>query len=130
MWWISSPALSAETIAWETLAETITRDGFAAVGYDLDRTRRTLSPRLVQPATYEKRNIRWSGDDVVLVTGGARGITAACALAVARETGARMALVGRTPHPDQSSPTIRIAGDPHPFGQVRRPGPGGRLFFL
>jgi enediyne polyketide synthase len=100
-----SPALSAETIAWETLAETITRDGFAAVGYDLDRTRRTLSPRLVQPATYEKRNLHWSGDDVVLVTGGAKGITAACALAVARETGARMALVGRTPHPDQTSPT-------------------------
>ncbi len=97
------PALSAETIAWETLAETITQDGFAAVGYDLDRTRRTLSPRLVQPATYENRNIRWSGDDVILVTGGASGITAACALAVARETGARMALVGRTPHPDQSS---------------------------
>ena len=100
-----SPALSAETIAWETLAETITRDGFAAVGYDLDRTRRTLSPRLDQPATYEKRNLHWSGDDVILVTGGAKGITALCALAVARETGARMALVGRTPHPDQSSPT-------------------------
>ncbi len=99
------PALSAETIAWETLAETITQDGFAAVGYDLDRTRRTLSPRLVQPATYEKRNLHWSGDDVILVTGGAKGITAACALAVARETGVRMALVGRTPHPDQTSPT-------------------------
>ena len=99
------PALSAETIAWEILAETITQDGFAAVGYDLDRIRRTLSPRLVQPATYEKRNLTWSSDDVILVTGGAKGITAACALAVARVTGVRMALVGRTPHPDQASPT-------------------------
>jgi enediyne polyketide synthase len=49
------PTLPAETIAWETLAETITPDSFAAVGYDLDRTRRTLSPRLDQPATYRKR---------------------------------------------------------------------------
>ncbi len=97
------PTLSAETIAWETLAETVTQDSFAAVGYDLDRTRRTFSPRLVQPATLKKRKIQWSGDDVILVTGGARGITAACALAVARETGARMALVGRTPHPDQAT---------------------------
>ena len=91
------PALSAETIALETLAETITKDSFAAVGYDLDCTRRTLVPRLAQPATYKKRTLRWSADDVILVTGGARGITALCALAVARETGARMALVGRTP---------------------------------
>jgi acyl transferase domain-containing protein/NAD(P)-dependent dehydrogenase (short-subunit alcohol dehydrogenase family)/acyl-CoA thioesterase FadM len=96
------PALSAETIALETLAETITQDSFAAVGYDLDCTRRTLVPRLAQPATYKKRTLRWSADDVILVTGGARGITALCALAVARETGARMALVGRTPYPDQT----------------------------
>ncbi|BBO69236.1 hypothetical protein DSCA_31660 [Desulfosarcina alkanivorans] len=96
------PALPAETIALETLAETITQDSFAAVGYDLDQTRRTFMPRLAQPAAYRKRDLRWSGDDVILVTGGARGITALCALAVARETGVPMALVGRTPHPDQA----------------------------
>ncbi|MFO7714089.1 SDR family NAD(P)-dependent oxidoreductase [Desulfosarcina sp.] len=100
--------LPAETIAWETLAETITQDSFAAVGYDLDRTRRTLFPRLVQPADFRRRDIHWSRDDVILVTGGAGGITAACALAVARETGARMALVGRTPYPDQ--PGVKSAG--------------------
>jgi enediyne polyketide synthase len=99
------PTLPVEAIAWETLAETITPDSFAAVGYDLDRTRRTLSPRLDQPAAYRKRDLQWSADDVVLVTGGAKGITAACALAVARKTGVRMALVGRTPHPDQAAPT-------------------------
>jgi enediyne polyketide synthase len=99
------PALPAEIVAWETLAEIATQDGFAAVGYDLDRTRRTFSPRLVHPATFPKRSIGWSIDDVILVTGGARGITAACALAVAKETGVRMALVGRTPHPDQAPDT-------------------------
>ena len=97
------PALSPEIIAWETLAELITSERFAAVGYDLDRTRRTFLPRLVQPATFIKRNIQWSAEDVVLVTGGAKGITATCALAVARATGIRMALVGRSPHPDQNA---------------------------
>ena len=91
-------ALSPEAIAWETLAEMITSERFAAVGYDLDRTRRIFSPRLVQPATFLKRAIEWSAEDVILVTGGAKGITAKCTLAVARETGVRMALVGRSPY--------------------------------
>ena len=108
------PALSAEIIAWETLAEMITSEPFAAVGYDLDRTRRTFFPRLVQPATFIKRDIPWSAEDVVLVTGGAKGITAACALAVARETGVRMALVGRSPHPDQTV----LDGASHEIGTI------------
>ncbi|MGD9310354.1 MAG: SDR family NAD(P)-dependent oxidoreductase, partial [Desulfosarcina sp.] len=99
------PTLPAETIARETLAELTTPDSFAAVGYDLDRTRRTLVPRLIQPSTFIKRGISWSTDDVILVTGGAKGITAACAVAVARKTGVRTALVGRTPHPDQAPKT-------------------------
>ena len=94
------PALSPEIVAWETLAEMITSEPFAAVGYDLDRTRRTFSPRLVQPTTFLKRDIPWSSEDVIVVTGGAKGITAHCALAVARQTGVRMALVGRSPCPD------------------------------
>ena len=39
-------------------------------------------------------------DDVLLVTGGGKGITAECALALARETGVRLALVGRA-RPDE-----------------------------
>jgi len=97
-----NPALSAEIIAWETLAEMITSESFAAVGYDLDRTRRTFSPRLVQPNTFLKRDVQWSTEDVIVVTGGAKGITAHCALAVARQTGVRMALVGRSPRPDRA----------------------------
>ena len=95
-----SSALSPEVIAWETLAEIFTQESFSAVGYDLDRTRRVLFPRLVQPANAKTRDIRWTEKDVILVTGGAKGITAACALAVARHTGVTMALLGTTPHPD------------------------------
>lgn len=100
-----NPALPAEVIAWETIAELTTSDSFAAVGYDLDRTRRTFFPRLIDPLSFNRRSLQWSPEDVILVTGGAKGITAACALAVARKTGVRMALVGRTAHPDESDAT-------------------------
>ena len=36
-------------------------------------------------------------DDVVVVSGGARGVTAACVVELARRTGARFALLGRSP---------------------------------
>ena len=38
--------------------------------------------------------------DVVLVTGGAKGITAQCALEFARSTKAQMVLIGRSPMPE------------------------------
>jgi NAD(P)-dependent dehydrogenase (short-subunit alcohol dehydrogenase family)/acyl carrier protein len=38
--------------------------------------------------------------DVVVVTGGARGVTSACAIALARKTGCRVAMLGRSPEPD------------------------------
>ena len=38
-------------------------------------------------------------NDVVVITGGAKGVTAECAVAVARETGAKVVLVGRSPAP-------------------------------
>ncbi len=97
-----SSALSPEIIAWETLAEIFTQESYAAVGYDLDQTRRIPIPHLVQPADAKVRDIRWTGKDVILVTGGAKGITAACALAVARHTGVTMALVGRTSFPEEA----------------------------
>ena len=106
-----SPALPPEILALETLAEMITEEAFAAVGYDHARTRRTFCARLSQPLAYQRRALVWSEADVILVTGGARGITAECALSVARKTGARMALVGRTPHPDGAAempPSVAI----------------------
>lgn len=40
-------------------------------------------------------------EDVVVVSGGARGVTAACVVELARRTGARFALLGRTPLADE-----------------------------
>ena len=52
------------------------------------------------PAT-QNSNLKLDLDpnDVVVVTGGARGVTARAALTLARHTGAKMVLVGRSEHP-------------------------------
>ncbi len=99
------PVLPALTIAEKIGFELHRIEDFAAVGYDLSLTRRELKQRLLSPADYRDRPFSWSEEDVILVTGGAKGITAACAFGVSKETGARMALLGRSPHPkDQPEP--------------------------
>ena len=98
-----SPALAPELIATQVLAEISTPQGYCAAGYDFELTRRTAVVHLLEPWRYLPRNLDWTAHDVLLVTGGAKGITALCALAVARETGCRMALLGRSPHPDSNT---------------------------
>jgi enediyne polyketide synthase len=88
------PGVSAADCAERLCAELAGPEGFSAVGYDGQGTRRVRKPRLLEPADYASRRHSWSSEDVVLVTGGAKGITAECALALARETGVRLALVG------------------------------------
>ena len=51
------------------------------------------------PAETAEGNLDLSSTDVVAITGGARGVTAACALALARASGASTALIGRSPAP-------------------------------
>ena len=50
-------------------------------------------------------------DAVVLLTGGARGITARCARALARATGCHLELVGRAPAPGAEDPAYAGAAD-------------------
>ncbi len=52
---------------------------------------------LIDSRILGERKIQWRSEDVVLVTGGAKGITAECALAFAKKTGVKLALVGSTP---------------------------------
>ena len=108
-----SLTLDSQVIVEKTLAEINTPAAYNAVGYDFQQKRRIFSPRLLQPVNYQSRNLTWSAQDIILVTGGARGITASCALRVARATGAQMVLVGRSPHPDTapgSKASREIAG--------------------
>lgn len=46
-------------------------------------------------------------DDVVLITGGARGVTALCAQALARQTSAKLLILGRTPEPGPEPDWLR-----------------------
>jgi enediyne polyketide synthase len=93
-------SLPLATIASAVAREAVAGDApFAAVGMDGDSVRHVPLVRLQQPAAYPLRPLKWGPADLFLVTGGGRGVTAACALALARATGVRCALVGRSPHP-------------------------------
>ncbi|MBM3891878.1 MAG: SDR family NAD(P)-dependent oxidoreductase, partial [Verrucomicrobia bacterium] len=101
------PAVAAGALAERVVAELATDPPYEAAGYDAQLTRRVLRPQVHHLAFDPPRNIAWSKDDVILVTGGAKGITAECAVALAQATGVRMALVGSSPLP--SDPANEIA---------------------
>ena len=99
---------SEENISSKIIDELQTYESFSAVGYDTQLTRRVIYYENSQPANYKKRGIVWSKNDVVLVTGGAKGITAECALEFARSTKAQMVLLGRSPVPKKSDEDSEI----------------------
>lgn len=101
-----APELSPEQAAAAVIREVEASGHWAAAGYDAELVRRERRARLQDPAAYVPRPISWSAADVVLATGGARGITAECALSFARATGVKLALVGSTPFkPQDEHPT-------------------------
>jgi len=76
-------------------AETAATESFAEVFYDADGTRRTPVLRVL-PFEPARTVSALTAQDVLLVTGGGKGITAECALAMAQDSGARLALLGRS----------------------------------
>ena len=61
---------------------------------------------------HRSSGIDLDSDSVVLVTGGARGVTALIAQELARETGARIVLIGRTPLPGEEAAEFAQLLDP------------------
>jgi len=99
----------APTMALDRVAELIpTTPGFNARGIDADGEWLLEAYPLV-PATQPRRAPLAAGE-LVLVTGGARGITAACAAHLARATGVRLALVGSTPSQKVDDEVLRNLG--------------------
>ena len=83
------------------------RDGRAEVGYQ-NGHRKTLRPVFV-PLERRPVNINLDRDAVVLITGGARGITAGVAIELAEKFGCQVILAGRSPLPfREESPGRRI----------------------
>ncbi|MEA2828535.1 MAG: hypothetical protein QOG43_2974, partial [Actinomycetota bacterium] len=100
-----------QKVARHLLDELATRHAPTVVGYT-NGTRSTLivveaAPPLATPAVLDL-----GPDAVVLLTGGARGITARAALAIAAATGCHVELIGRTPPPTgPESPATAPADD-------------------
>jgi acyl transferase domain-containing protein/NADP-dependent 3-hydroxy acid dehydrogenase YdfG len=82
------PAVTAAACVFAAWSEASSEIGIDAAG------RRTIG--LAPPAPSAGPHMAFGPDDVILVTGGGRGITALCAQALATTTTARIVLLGRT----------------------------------
>ncbi|WTY68850.1 SDR family NAD(P)-dependent oxidoreductase [Streptomyces sp. NBC_01410] len=101
-----------ERIAAHLIAELCAPEEPVVVGYTngTRNTLRTVSAPL--PADEPEPPLPLGRDAVVLLTGGARGITARTAIALAGATGCHIELVGRTPLPDDAEdPAVAHAHD-------------------
>jgi acyl transferase domain-containing protein/NAD(P)H-dependent flavin oxidoreductase YrpB (nitropropane dioxygenase family)/NAD(P)-dependent dehydrogenase (short-subunit alcohol dehydrogenase family) len=83
-------------------AELLCRDGVTEAGYS-EGTRKTLRS-VKSPLGTTPSAVSLGRDSVVLLTGGARGITAAIALEIANAFQPKIVLLGRSPLPPESEP--------------------------
>ncbi|HTY96173.1 MAG TPA: SDR family NAD(P)-dependent oxidoreductase, partial [Solirubrobacteraceae bacterium] len=98
--------VSPTEMAGQLLEELFAGDGLIEVGYrGGERTRLTLAPA---PLAGRPDTPLLDGDAVVLLTGGARGITARVAQSLAEHHRPTLVLVGRTPLEDESPETARL----------------------
>jgi acyl transferase domain-containing protein/NAD(P)H-dependent flavin oxidoreductase YrpB (nitropropane dioxygenase family)/acyl carrier protein len=90
--------------------EALDPAGPVSVAYR-DGTR--LSRRLAKgvPVTGDTPSLPFDQGSVVVVTGGARGVTARATLAIAQATGCRLELLGRSPLPGDEDPRTAAAPD-------------------
>ncbi len=95
------PAQRVEEIVSAIVKDVAATETFAEVQYDAAGIRRVPILRPLPPAA-ETTTSPLSAADVLLVTGGGKGITAECALALARDTGAAVGLMGRSAPADDA----------------------------
>ncbi len=91
----STPA-AVETAVANIVGEVAATTGYAEVRYAADGTRTTPVLRaLPETVADTAAGTPLDAGDVLLVTGGGKGITAECALAMAKDSAAKLALIGR-----------------------------------
>lgn len=90
---LGAPEIDA--IAGRVVADVAATVGFSEVHYDEAGTRRVPVLRPL-PAAGHTPELPLGRGDVLLVTGGGKGITAECALALGKQTGAAIGLLGRS----------------------------------
>jgi enediyne polyketide synthase len=91
---VNVPPDHPRAVEW-AVAEAQAADGFTEAHYDRAGKRRSPALKLL-PEVGGCEAAALGPEDVILVTGGGKGIAAECALALARDTGVRLALVGRS----------------------------------
>jgi NAD(P)-dependent dehydrogenase (short-subunit alcohol dehydrogenase family) len=102
-----SPAVIARLLADETLDPA----GPVSVAYR-DGTRVTRRVAKGAPLDTEAPALPFDAGSVIVLTGGAQGITARAALAIGQATGCRLELLGRSPAPgEQEDPRTARAAD-------------------
>jgi enediyne polyketide synthase len=92
----SIPAARATELATAIVADVAATADFSEVHYDPAGTRRVPLLRTVPDLADHGAELPLRPSDVLLVSGGGKGITAECALTLATETGAAIALLGRS----------------------------------
>ena len=97
-----SPALPMETIAAHLAAEVFAGDGWAEVGYDQGRRIRLRT--FASALDHGGSTMELNPGEPVLITGGARGITALAAAELARLWRPTLLIVGTTPLPGDGEP--------------------------
>ena len=90
----ANPNHDIQSMLTQIAAERSRESRIAVVGYNAEGVRHENELVLDERAAYTPRTTKITAEDVVIVTGGAKGITAACAQALAQRSGCAMALVG------------------------------------
>jgi enediyne polyketide synthase len=90
---VNAPLDYPEAARWAA-AEASANRGFMEAHYDSAGVRREPRLKLLWPRAADENNL--TADDLLLVTGGGKGIAAECALELAKMSGCRLALLGRS----------------------------------
>ncbi len=112
---VSLPDLAPPTAAavdeavQRVITEAAATTSFSEVRYDAEGKRTTPVLRVLQPPAQTRTGTPLDETDVLLVTGGAKGITAECALAMALDSGAKLALIGRDAPADDEEISTNLA---------------------
>ena len=92
---IDVPIDHPQAVEW-IINEASSAVGYSEAYYDAKGIRRSPVLRLLPIPSEDRDDLTLTSEDILLVTGGGKGIAAECALSLAQETGVRLVLLGRS----------------------------------